>query len=260
MNIRLSESETSRWLLILAITLVVIGVIIWQLPIKWFSGMVSSATQCKILLVDPSGRPWRGGTAIGFSEPALDGLSCRPPLAMTERLYWNTECSLKQRSCSIRIETAALGNPLIVTASLDGITIKENELQLPAEILEVLGAPWTILHPRGDLTARWTDLRISDQGNSGGIRANLDGLNSPVSLIKPLGSYKVEATLTGHSVNYTLDTNEGPLILRAEGTISAGGRTTGQGEASATPESQEALSSLLGLIGRRQGDTYRLVF
>lgn len=260
MNIRLSESDTPRWLLLLAIILVVIGVVIWQLPIKWFSGMVSNATQCKVLLVDPSGRPWRGGTAIGFSEPALDGQTCRPPLAMTERLYWNTECSLQQRSCSIRIETAALGSPLLVTASLDGITIKENELQLPAEILEVLGAPWTILHPRGDLTARWSDLRITEQGNSGSIRANLDDLSSPVSLIKPLGSYKVEATLSGHGVNYTLDTNEGPLILRAEGSFSAGGKASGHGEASATPESQEALSSLLGLIGRRQGDTYRLVF
>lgn len=260
MNIRLNESGLPRWLVILAATLVVIGVLIWQFPVKWLRGTISDATQCKILLADPSGTLWRGSTAIGFSEPALDGQSCRPPLATTERLYWNTECNWKQRNCSIHIETAALDNTLRVSIGLDGVTVQENEVRLPAEILEVLGAPWTILHPRGDLTARWSDLRFTRQGNSGNIRANLESLSSPVSLIRPLGNYSVQASFTGNGVDYSLSTTEGPLLLNAQGSIGKDGKATGQGEASATPESQEALNGLLGLIGRRQGNSYKLVF
>lgn len=260
MNMRLKESDTPRWLLIIGIALVVTGIALWQLPVKWFRGTISNATQCKVLLADPSGTIWQGGTAIGFSEPALDGQSCRPPMAMTERFYWLTGCSFRQRACTIRLETAALRTPLIVSLNLDGITIQEDEIHLPAEILEVLGAPWTILHPRGDLTARWSDIRFTQHGNNGSIRANLDGLSSPVSLIRPLGSYTVDASLSDNGVHYTLNTSEGPLILSAEGIISNDGKASGQGEASATPESQESLNGLLGLIGRRQGNTYKLIF
>ncbi len=260
MNLQLKEFGLPRWLVVIGIIVVVLGALIWQMPVKWFQGTVSTATKCKILLTDPSGTLWRGGAAIGFSEPGLDGQSCRPPLAITERLFWETECSLQKRNCTVRVETAALDNTLFATVNLNGVTIQENEIRLPAEILEVLGAPWTILHPRGDLTARWSDLHLSRLGNSGSIRANLDGLSSPVSLIKPLGNYSVQASLSGGGVNYTLSTTEGPLLLSAQGAFGADGKASGRGEASATPESQDALNGLLSLIGRRQGNTYLLVF
>lgn len=260
MNLQLKEFGVPRWLVIGGAIIVVVGTLIWQMPVKWFQGTISAATKCKVLLTDPSGTLWSGGAAIGFSEPGLDGQSCRPPQAITERLYWSTACSLQKRNCTVRIETAALDNTLFATIGMDGVMVQENEAQLPAEILEMLGAPWTILHPRGDLTARWSDLHFSRTGNSGNIRANLDALSSPVSLIRPLGNYSVQASLTGGGVSYSLTTTEGPLLLSAQGSIGADGKASGRGEASATPETQEALNGLLSLIGRRQGDTYILVF
>jgi len=259
-NLQLKEFALPRWLLISGAIMVVLGTLIWQMPVKWFQGTVSAATKCKVLLTDPSGTLWRGGTAIGFSEPGLDGQSCRPPLAITERLYWSTDCSFQKRNCTVRIETAALDNTLFADINLNGVVVQQNEVRLPAEILEILGAPWTILHPSSDLTARWSDLHFSKSGNSGSIRANLDGLSSPVSLIRPLGNYSVQANFSGRNVNYSLSTTEGPLLLSAEGAIGADGKASGRGEASATPESQEALNGLLSLIGRRQGNTYMLVF
>lgn len=260
MNLRLSESTIPRWIQISTIFLALIGVIIWQFPVKWLSGTLSSATHCKVMLADPSGTLWRGGTAIGFSEPGLDGQSCRPPMAMTERLYWTTDCTIANRSCSVRIEASTLLKPLTISISLAGVRVQEDEIHLPSEILEVMGAPWTILHPRGDLTLRWSDLHFSRQGQDGNIHADLYSLSSPVSLIRPLGSYSLNANLSSSGVRYTLSTTEGPLILEAEGQIGNDGKASGQGQASATPESQEALNGLLGLIGRKQGDTYRLIF
>lgn len=260
MNLRLTESTIPRWLQISVLLLAIIGIIVWQFPVKWLSGTLSSATHCKVMLADPSGTLWRGGTAIGFSEPGLDGQSCRAPMAMTERLYWTTDCSITNRSCSVRIEASTLLKPLTISFSLAGVRVQEDEIHLPSEILEVMGAPWTILHPRGDLTLRWSDLHFSRQGQNGNIHADLYSLSSPVSLIRPLGSYSLNASLSSDGVRYTLSTTEGPLILEAEGQIGNDGKASGQGQASATPESQDALNGLLGLIGRKQGDTYRLIF
>lgn len=260
MSLRLTETTIPRWLQISLMTLVVIGVIIWQFPVKWLSNTLSNATHCKVLLADPSGTIWHGGTSIGFSEPRLDGQSCRPPMAMTERLYWRTGCNLQNRSCSVRIEAATLLKPLTLSIGFSGVRVQEDEIHLPSEILEVMGAPWTILHPRGDLNLRWSELQFSRQGANGNIHADLYSLSSPVSLIRPLGSYSLEASLSSSGVRYTLSTTEGPLILEAEGQIGNDGKASGQGQASATPESQEALNGLLGLIGRKQGNTYKLVF
>jgi len=91
------------------------------------------------------------------------------------------------------------------------------------------------------------------------MRISLNDLISPISQIQPLGSYDVQADLTAQGVNYTLSTSKGPLLLQAQGSINDQG-ATGQGEANATPEMKEALTGLLNLIGKRQGDTYRLVF
>ena len=260
MSLRLTESTIPRWLQISVMILAIIGVIIWQFPVKWLNSSLSTATRCKIMLADPSGTLWQGSTAIGFSEPSLDGQTCRSPQAMTERLYWTTGCSLSDRTCSVHIEASMLLKPLTASISLAGVRVQDSEIHLPSEILEVMGAPWTILHPRGDLTLRWSTLNFRQQGNSGNIHADLDSLSSPISLIRPLGSYSLDANLSASGVNYTLRTTEGPLILEAQGQIGNDGKTSGQGEASATPESQDALNGLLGLIGRRQGSTYKLVF
>ena len=123
----------------------------------------------------------------------------------------------------------------------------------------MLGAPWTLLHPRAELHARWIDLVFQTPNASGSLRISLNDLISPISQIQPLGSYDVQGELSGTGLNYTLSTSKGPLLLQAQGTVS-NQSATGQGDADATPEMKEALTGLLNLIGKRQGDSYRLVF
>lgn len=255
---QLRGNRTPKWILIGGIGLTIAATIVSQLPLKWLQGTISRNTQCKILLSDPMGSIWHGSTAIGFSEPAIDGKSCRPALAVTERIQWTSDCSLWRFSCKLHIETPALVKPLQVEIRPGSLMLQDNEARLPAEILEVIGAPWTLLHPKAGLGIRWTDLVFSDGKNTGNIRATLSDLSSPISQIKPLGSYEIQATLAESSVTYTLTTSKGPLLLNAQGTL--GNSATGQGEATATPEMQDALTGLLNLIGRRQGDVYKLTF
>lgn len=259
MTLRLSTLDTPKWVLWVGAVVVVLGVVLWQLPARWLFSSMGAQTQCKVLVESPAGSIWEGSAAIGFSEPSIDGKGCRPALAITERLYWDVSCQLFSPGCRIAIQTPALIKPLRISIKYGEIRVEDNEAKLPAEILEVLGAPWTLLHPRGQLNARWNDLVFRDDNANGSIRVSLNDLISPISQIQPLGSYDVQAELNKDGVNYTLNTSKGPLLLQAQGTLSRQS-ATGQGEASATPEMKEALTGLLNLIGKRQGNTYRLVF
>ena len=259
MSLKLNTSGTPRWIFWVGGIAVSLSVLLWQFPARWALSSVGTQTQCKVLIESPTGSIWQGSAAIGFSEPAIDGKSCRPALAVTERLYWDMSCNLLSMGCKVSIETPALNKPLHISIKPGEIRVADNEARLPAQILEVLGAPWTLLHPRAQLHARWTDLVFQTPNASGNLRISLNDLISPISQIQPLGSYDVQADLTAQGVNYTLSTSKGPLLLQAQGTVNNQG-ATGQGEANATPEMKEALTGLLNLIGKRQGDSYRLVF
>lgn len=258
MSLQLTSSGFPRWPLIAAAFLTIAGVALWQMPARWLQSSISQKTHCKVVLSDPSGSIWHGNAAIGFSEPTLDGKACRSPLALTERINWDAHCSLFSFSCRLTVDTPALNKPLQVVITPGTVIVRENEVRLPAEILEVAGAPWTLLHPRAQLNARWTDLDFGDKA-SGSIRASLNDLVSPISQIKPLGSYDIQAELSSTGLNYTLASSKGPLLLKAEGSFGPSG-ANGQGEATATPDMLEALTGLLNLIGKKQGDIYRLSF
>ena len=259
MSLKLNTAGTPRWVLWLGGIIVTLIVLLWQLPARWVLATIGTQTQCRVIAESPNGSLWQGSAAIGFSEPAIDGKSCRPALAVTERLYWQMSCSPFSLSCKVTIETPALTKPLLISIKPGEIRVADNEARLPAQILEVLGAPWTLLHPRAQLHARWTDLSFQEPNANGSIRISLNDLISPISQIQPLGSYDVQGELSSNGLNYTLSTSKGPLLLQAQGTVTPQG-ATGPGDANATPEMKEALTGLLNLIGKRQGDTYRLVF
>ena len=259
MSLRLEITRTPRWVLWGGSVLVAFSLFIWQFPARWALSSLGEQTQCKILLESPSGSIWRGSASIGFSEPALDGKSCRSALAITERLSWAMSCQLFNAQCELTVETSALSKPMKIQLRIGEVRIHDNEARLPAEILEVLGAPWTLLHPKAQLHARWSDLTLKENNATGNIRISMNNLISPISQIQPLGSYDVQAELQGDGINYMLTTSKGPLLLQAQGTFGRHG-ATGQGDANATPEMKEALTGLLNLIGKRQGDTYKLVF
>ena len=259
MSLRLNTTGTPVWIFWVGGIVVCLLVLLWQFPARWVLSSIATQTQCKIIIESPAGSIWQGSAAIGFSEPSIDGKGCRPALAVTERLYWQMSCHLLKPGCDIQVETPALTKPLAIAIQPGEVRVTDNEARLPAEILEVIGAPWTLLHPRGQLHARWSDLIFQTTQSTGSVRISLNDLISPISQIQPLGSYDAQAELTATGLNYTLSTSKGPLLLQAQGTFSEH-KATGQGEASATPEMKEALTGLLNLIGKRQGDTYRLVF
>jgi general secretion pathway protein N len=174
-------------------------------------------------------------------------------------------------SCTTEIQFSALEKPQIAQWGWGRpITMAGNEITLPTTILEGLGNPWSTLRPRGTLSARWTDLKwASSTGNSGAERANSSGiirititnLTSPISPVAPLGSYEIQANVAQNGTSWVLSTSSGPLLLKGEGEIGHGPGSTGlqfTGEAAAVPGAEDALVGLLSLLGKREGNSYRL--
>jgi general secretion pathway protein N len=262
------------WVVLLLACLLVV---IRQMPMSWVSGSVASQTACRVMLQQPIGTIWQGSAALAFSEPNATEGGCREPLSVTERFHWSTSCKLLSLTCNTELQFAALEQAQQIQWSLGKTQIAANEIKLPANVLEGLGNPWSTLRPRGELGARWTDINLkglslfggSNTPSSGVIRIIISNLTSPISPVKPLGGYEISANIADTSLNWSLSTTSGPLLLKGQGEFSGKGSGGGEGkaagmhfsgEASASPESQESLIGLLSLLGKKEGDTYRLKF
>ena len=243
------------------------GVMIWQLPASWLGASLASQGACRVLLQQPTGTIWQGSAALAFSERNLSDGLCREPISVTERFHWKMSCQIWSLSCRTEIDFAALERPQRIEWRLGRVLVEGNQIQLSANILEGLGNPWSTLRPRGQLDARWTDLNLGAKdiksGSTGVIRIIINNLSSPISPVRPLGAYEIAANLTNSGMNWILSTTSGPLLLRGQGELvnqSGSKDVQFSGEASASPEAQESLIGLLSILGKKEGDVYRLKF
>ena len=251
----------------LALVLVSLWTVIWQMPASLVGGILTSQTGCRVMLQQPAGTIWDGSAALAFSETNASEGGCRDPHAVTERFHWTSTCSLSTLSCSTEIQFVALDKPQFIRWGLKKTHIAGNEVKLPANVLEGLGNPWSTLRPRGQLGVRWTDLALGGMmstseslknARSGVIRIIISSLSSPISPIKPLGAYEILANIGDDGLNWSLSTTSGPLLLVGQGDTKSGFHF--MGEASASPEAQESLMGLLALLGKKEGGSYRLKF
>ena len=250
----------------IALLVVALWTILYQMPASWLGGALASQTGCRVMLQQPTGTIWQGSAALAFSEPNTTEGGCREPMAVTERFHLTSSCSIASLSCATELQFVALDKPQFILWELKKTHIVANEVKLPANILEGLGNPWSTLRPRGQLGARWTDLVLGGilgstsekTPHSGVIRIIISNLSSPISPIKPLGAYEISANIGDEGLNWNLSTTSGPLLLRGQGDIKSGLHF--DGDASASPEAQDSLIGLLALLGKREGAVYRLKF
>ena len=135
------------------------------------------------------------------------------------------------------------------------MAVQDTPSQWPAALLAGLGTPWNTLQIEGDLqlstqglSVEWAEGRLAIAG-----RAELQAqrLSSRLSTLRPMGSYRI-TLLGGATPTLQLQTLEGSLQLSGNGQW-VGSRFRFNGEASAAPEREAALSNLLNIIGRRSG-------
>lgn len=262
MKISLNTSTTkSHKVFLLLLSILLLAIVIWQMPIGAVANLLGSQSACRVTLYQPTGSVWNGSAAFGFSEPSLTDGACRPPSAITERFSWKSQCSVMQGSCLVDVNFVGLDKPLLISISPGQIKVASGEIDLPATILEAFGNPWNTLRPRGQLTAHWSEIK-KGVDTSGSVRININNLSSPISNVRPLGSYEIKANLEQTGTSFQIDTVAGPLLLKGKGTSDS--KTSPglhfAGGAWAAPEAEESLIGLLSLLGRKEGDTYRMQY
>jgi general secretion pathway protein N len=223
-------------------------------PAAWLSYLIAKNTNQYVQLLNTTGTVWNGNAELVLTG----GINSKDKAQLPGHIYWkinprltNVNATLFADCCmsnEVQLNFGYSWNKLVVK-------LENSEIRLPAAMLSALGAPWNTLGLQAVITLSHDQLtfelskqKVFMQGN---LSILIDQASSKLSTIRPLGSYSVEIK-GGEQPTLNLITNEGSLILSGTGQWS-GNRLRFTGEASATPESEQALGNLLNIIGRRTG-------
>lgn len=236
---------------------VLLALIIWA-PAQWLAWGVQKASHAQVQLRDTRGTIWSGSAQLVLTG----GADSRDAQALPGRFEWSltphwTGLNLHWRADCCMVEAAD------VQVRTDGVTwqmhIGDHNAKWPARILTGLGAPWNTLQADGQmhvstkrLQLSWTQGRLQVQGLA---QLQMHNMSTRLSPIYPIGSYLLELNGTPEGTptpGLVLTTLQGPLMLSGEGQW-VGTRLRFSGQASAQEGHEPALSNLLNILGRRQG-------
>ncbi len=243
---------------------------ITQAPAHWLTHAIEQASGERVLLPDAQGTVWNGSAQWVLNEGALNiaatpnmarpanttALPTRVTWQIGPRLDWvNLRLALSANMASacctphpVRVDVSPLWRGVRVQ-------VDDHTSHWPANWLVGLGAPWNTVQPEGQMQLHTTQLQWTHQAGleqlQGQAELQMQQLSTRLSTLRPLGSYRVRVQ-GGDTVTLTLDTLEGSLLLQGTGQI-LNGRVRFNGEASAAPDAETALSNLLNILGQRQG-------
>ena len=101
---------------------------------------------------------------------------------------------------------------------------------------------------------RWEPLSIRQGALNGRVSIELRDVTSAMTPVRPLGTYRIDVNGAGGDVNLSLSTLSGPLQLQGRGSWDRRAGVRFEAQARAEGPERQRLQSLLGLIGRREGE------
>ncbi len=270
-----TSSTSTRWAWMgagLGLTLALIT----QAPAHWLTQVIEQASDERMLLQDPQGTVWNGSAQWVLNEGRLNIASsadlARPanttslPTRVTWQLGPRVDLANMRLALSATIASACCTpQPVRVDVSPMWrglrVQVSDHTSNWPASWLVGLGAPWNTIQPEGRMQLRTTQLQWTQQAGQqqnpsqgqlqGQAELQMQQLSTRLSTLRPLGSYRIRVQ-GGDTMAITLDTVEGSLRLTGSGQL-LNGRVRFNGEASAAPDAEAALSNLLNILGQRQG-------
>ncbi|MCI0147586.1 type II secretion system protein N [Paraburkholderia sediminicola] len=234
------------------------AVMLALLPAAWITPQFAKQTRGHVNLVDPAGSLWHGSATLMLAA----GSDMSAATLLPGRIEWHTAFwpLFTGRVRMIMRHSEAMPDPITVDATLRSATVTPGAMAVPASLLSGLGAPFNTLDLQGDVRLAWSDWRSFNQEAFGQLTVTLNDVCSRVSLVKPLGSYRLLFQAQGASSTLDLTTLKGPLMLTGNGSVSSAS-TSFHGTASSAPEARDNLAGLLNLLGRPSGpDTVALTF
>ena len=225
-----------------------------QAPAAWLAAGVQSVTANKVLLQEARGTLWNGSARLVLTG----GKDSRDHTSLPTRLNWTLRPALG--SASVTLQSDCCTSTPVLAQLAPGwnamtLRLKDSAIELPADMLAGLGTPWNTVALQGQLRLSTAGLALqyrAGRATSQGLtRLEALAVSSRLSPLKPLGSYRLDIQ-GGDNAQLHLTTLNGDLQLSGQGQW-VGSRLHFNGEASASPEREAALSNLLNILGRRQG-------
>ena len=258
------HASASRWAWLGASAGLVLG-LLTQAPAQWLAHAVADATQQRVLLQDAQGTLWQGSAQAVLSAGPRHG-EAASGITLPTRVTWQLGPAIDWAQARVVLRASVASacctpEPVRVDASplWRGwhVQVSDHTSQWPAHWLIGLGAPWNTVQPEGQLQLRTQALSFTQQAVQaqwqGQAELQLQQLATRLATLRPLGNYRVQLLGTGgDALAIELSTPEGALQLQGQGELQ-NGHLRFQGEASAVPDAQDALSNLLNVLGQRQG-------
>jgi general secretion pathway protein N len=243
---------------------------ITQAPAHWLTHALEQASGERVLLPDAQGTVWNGSAQWVLNEGPLNiatstnlarsASTTALPTRVTWQLGPRIDFSNLRLAMSAKVASACCTpQPVRVDVSplWRGVRVQvsDHTSNWPASWLIGLGAPWNTVQPEGQMQLQTTQLQWTQQAGQerlqGQAELQMQQLSTRLSTLRPLGSYRVRVQ-GGDTIALTLDTLEGSLRLQGNGQLQ-NGHVRFNGEASAAPDAEAALSNLLNILGQRQG-------
>lgn len=227
---------------------------LWFAPAAWLASSVETASGGQLVLADARGTVWNGSSQITLTGGPGSADSSTLPGRLAWRLHpgWQGMRLTLLADCCMQ---APLALQLMPRWGGVQLHMADQQSQWPALMLTGLGTPWNTLRLEGQLavssqafSAQWLHGRLALQGQ---LQLDAIDMASRLSTLRPMGSYHL-VLAGGETPRLTLNTLQGALQLSGVGQWTDG-RLRFEGEASAAPGREDALTNLLNIIGQRQG-------
>jgi general secretion pathway protein N len=259
MNKKTRHQTTPPWRwAILGTVLGVLAATTLFAPAAWLGSGLALASQGRVVLNQPSGTVWDGSGQLVLSG----GVGSRDATTLPGRIHWRLKPTatfelqaLIDADCCTAQSVQVRLSPRLGGASA---LVQPSQSTWPATLLTGLGAPFNTIDLQATLklntqvlTLEWINKQLKLEG-----KATLDVIDAStrLSTLRPVGSYRLSFQGTQGSAvpSLNLETISGSLLLTGSGQLT-GSRWRFNGEASAAPGFEAALSNFLDILGRRVG-------
>ncbi|MDP3699758.1 MAG: type II secretion system protein N [Hylemonella sp.] len=223
-------------------------------PARWLAAGLEQFSEGHLQLRQVQGTVWAGSAELVLTGPQGSQGATRLP----GRVQWRVQAAWSHLAMALQADCCMpQALTLRVTPRRDRLqfTVDDSQSTWPMALFSGLGTPWNTVQLEGELHLRSRGLRAQWAGGplqvDGELQLEARDLRSPLSTLKPMGSYRV--TLGGGaSPSLQLETLSGSLQLSGHGHWN-GAHLHFDGVASALPAHEAELSNLLNIIGRREG-------
>ena len=256
-----ATAHAKRWAWLGVLTGLLVG-LITQAPAPWLAHGVAQLSHQRVLLNNAQGTVWNGSAQWVLSPGLRNGQpEAQDTQALPTPVRWQLQPQWRAGVALVLVLSADCCTPQPLELALSPlwggvrVDVNDQQSQWPAQWLVGLGAPWNTIQPQAQLQLRTQGLRWQTQAGQeqlqGLAELQVQQLSTRLSTLRPLGSYRLQLR-GGDTMAMTLDTLEGSLQLQGSGQW-VNHRLRFQGEASAAPEFEAALSNLLNILGQRRG-------